>query len=361
MTERERFLGCLRGDTIDRVPYYIGWGPWATTRARWEKEGLSPDVKDYRALFDPDTPPKNLPVNCGPCPRIEKKILEEDDDYVVFTDSWGIKRRDYKRGMSMSEFLEFPVKDRADWERFRERYLDPDDPRRLEGSWRALAKEWRANEWPVQVGYFPDFGIYGSLRWLLGDEECLVAFYTMPDLVHEIMDHMTDVYLAVLGKVARDVRIDVIHFWEDFCGRQGPLISPKHWEEFIGPCYRRVKRFADAHDVPIMSVDTDGQPDLVIPVMMKAGVNYLWPFEVAAGCDVNVVRGKYPTLGLGGGIDKRALARDPAAIDRELDRIMPAVKKGRYIPDLDHLIPDDVSWPHFCHFARGLKKRLGKA
>jgi uroporphyrinogen decarboxylase len=137
-------------------------------------------------------------------------------------------------------------------------------------------------------------------------------------------------------------------------------MSPKHWDEFIGPCYRRIRRFAKEHDVPIISVDTDGQPDDVIPVMMKAGVNYLWPFEVAAGCDVNVVRAKYPTLALGGGIDKRALALGPAAIDRELDRIMPAVRKGRYLPDLDHLIPDDVSWPNYCHFARGLKKRLGK-
>ena len=359
MNDSERFLGCLLGDRIDRVPYYIGWGPWASTRARWEKEGLT--AQDYRALFDPDQPQKTLPLNFGPCPRIERQVIEEDDDYVVFTDSWGIKRRDYKRGMSMSEFLEFPVKDRKDWERFREQYLDPDDSRRLDGDWRELAAAWTAKGFPIQVGYFPDFGIYGTLRWLLGDEECLVAFYTQPDLVHEIMDHMTDVYLAVLDKVAREVRLDVIHFWEDFCGKQGPLISPAHWEEFIAPCYRRVQRFAKEHGIPIISVDTDGQPDLVIPVMMKSGLNYLFPFEVAAGCDVNVVRGRYPTLGLGGGIDKRALAVGPAAIDRELDRIMPAVRRGRYIPDLDHLIPDDVSWANFQHFALSLKKRLGKA
>ncbi len=357
MTDRERFLNCIMGEKVDRVPYWLFWGPWGSTRERWGREGY-PEGKSFRDIFGSDWAPVELDVNCGPCPVIERKVLAEDDNYVTFIDWWGIKRRDYKGGMSMSEFLEFPVKDRKDWEEFRDRYLNPDDPRRLDGDWRECAKECVAKGRPIQLGQFPNVGIFGTLRWLLGDEECLISFYTQPDLVHEIMEHMTDIYLTVWGRVVREARVDVIHMWEDFCGKQGSLISPAHWEEFVAPCYRRVKRFSKEHDIPVLSVDTDGQPDGVIPVMMKAGVNYLFPFEVAAGCDVNVFGKKYPTLGMMGGIDKRALAKNPAAIDRELDRIMPAVRKGRYIPDLDHLIPDDVSWPNFQHYAWSLKKRL---
>ena len=180
----------------------------------------------------------------------------------------------------------------------------------------------------------------------------------MPALVHEIMDHLTSIYLTVFEKVVKKVRIDVIHMWEDMCGKQGPLISPKHWNEFIGPNYRRIKSFAKKHSIPIFSVDTDGNPDLIIPAMMEAGVNYLYPMEVAAGCDVNIFRDKYPTLGMMGGIDKRVLADGYKAIDRELERIRPAVEKGRYIPDLDHLIPDNVSWRNYYYYARELKKLL---
>lgn len=199
-------------------------------------------------------------------------------------------------------------------------------------------------------------GIYGTLRWLLGDEECLLAFYDAPDLVHEIMDHMTEVYLAVFEKVvAAGVRVDVIHLWEDMCGRQGPLISPAHFGGFMAPCYRRIRAFADAHGIPLLSVDTDGRPDLMIPPMMRAGVNYMFPFEVAAGCDVNDMGRRFPGLAMMGGIDKRALAVGPAAIDAELERIRPAVERGRYVPDLDHLIPDDVSWENFAHYAARLR------
>jgi uroporphyrinogen decarboxylase len=94
--------------------------------------------------------------------------------------------------------------------------------------------------------------------------------------------------------------------------------------------------------------------------MMETGVNYLFPCEVAAGCDVNKMQTRFPGLGLMGGIDKRALASGPEAIDHELERIRPAVQHGRYIPDLDHLVPDNVSWENFQYFAFALKRLVGK-
>ena len=61
-----------------------------------------------------------------------------------------------------------------------------------------------------------------------------------------------------------------------------------------------------------------------------------------------------------GGIDKRALAQGPDAIDQELLRIKPALQSGRYIAALDHLIPDDVSWDNYCYYAAALRTLIGK-
>ncbi len=361
MDDRERFLACLLGEDADRPPYWLRWGPWSTTWERWRREGLPEDITDHRDPFETDVPPQTVPVNCGPCPPFEKEILEESDDYLVFIDPWGITRRDYKGGMSMPEFVEFPVKTPRDWERYKEERLDPAHPGRLEGDWREKCAEWTEKGYPIQLGYYPDVTFYGGARWLLGDEEVLLSFYSRPELLHEIMEHLCTVYLTVFEQVAAEgVRVDQIHIWEDMCGRQGPLISPDHWGEFLGPRYRRIKEFARRNEVPLVSVDTDGYPDPIVPPMMEAGVNYLWPFEVAAGCDVNVFRDDYPTLAMMGGIDKRALAAGPEAIDAELERVRPAVEKGRYIPDLDHLIPDNVSWENYCYYARALQGLVGK-
>jgi hypothetical protein len=110
----------------------------------------------------------------------------------------------------------------------------------------------------------------------------------------------------------------------------------------------------------VISVDTDGNPDKITPPMIETGVNLLFPLEVAAGCDVNEWQRRYPNLAFSGGIDKRALAQGKAAIDAELERVRPAIERGRYIPELDHLVPDDVSWENYCYFAEKLKQMVGK-
>jgi hypothetical protein len=365
VNDRERFLATVLGQPVDRPPYWLFWGPWGTTWQRWQREGMPAHFQNWGDVcrhFGADTPPMSCiaAINTGPCPLIERTVLEENDESVVFIDSWGIVRRDFKQTTSMSEFIRFPVKDRADWLRFRDEHLDPGHPDRLAGNWREQCQGWMAQGLPIQLGWYPDAGLFGPYRWLLGDEEGLAAFCTMPNLVHEIMDHMTTLYLTVWEEVVKDVRVDMIHFWEDMCYKAGPLISPRFFNQFMAPGYRRVKAFADRHGIPVISVDTDGNPDLLAGPMMAVGVNLLYPLEVAAGCDVNVWQRKYPGLAMTGGIDKRALAVDPAAIDRELARVRPAVERGRYIPDLDHLIPDDVSWSNFCYYAEGLRRLVGK-
>jgi uroporphyrinogen decarboxylase len=363
MTDRERFLNCALGRNVDRPPYWLFWGPWGGAWRRWQREGMPAAFTGYgdvRKHFGAEAPPAVVPVRLGPWPS-PAQTLEDTDQHRIFIDSWGIQRRDIKSNNSMSEFIAFPVKSRADWERYQAERLVVDDPRRLEGDWLDKAKAWMAAGVPIQLGSYPDVGFYGTIRWLLGDEDCLLAIYDDPGLVHDIMEHMADLYLAVFEKVlAAGVRVDVIHIWEDMCGRQGPLISPAHFEQFMAPRYRRIKAFADAHQIPLISVDTDGWPDALIDPMMNAGVNYLFPFEVAAGCDVNDFGGRYPGLCMMGGIDKRVLARDAASIDAELERLRPAIQRGRYIPDLDHLVPDDVPWPNFCYYAERLAKAIGK-
>jgi len=357
MTHRERFLATVLGRPHDRVPHWHYWWVWQATWERWRREGMPAafrDFADVTAHCGADPVPRIVPVKLGPVPDFTRR-LAEDATSVVSIDSWGITRRDLKGTEGMSEFVAWPVRTRDDWRRYRDERLEPADPRRLAGDWREQGRAWMAAGVPIQLGGFPDTGVFGTLRWLLGDEECLLAFCTEPDWVHEILEHLTTLWLAVFAQVVREIRVDVIHLWEDMCGKQGPLISPAHWREFLAPQYRRIRAFAAAHGVPVLSVDTDGQPDLIVPPMLEAGVNLLFPMEPAAGADVNAFRRKYPDLALLGGIDKRALALGPAAIDAELERIRPALASGRYIPSLDHHIPPDVSWENFCHYAKQLR------
>ncbi len=358
LSDRERYVRCLLGQDVDRLPYVLHWGPWPTAWQRWQREGKPEAVTDARSFMAPDSGPVTVPVMCGPCPRVPNVVIAEDEQSRTWIDSWGITRRDTKLGESMPTFVSFPITTRDDWHAYKALRMDPHHPDRLAGGWRELCADWMARDLPIQLGGYPD-GLYGAVRWLLGDEECLVAFYDDPELVHDMMDTMTDIYLAVFGAVVEaGVRVSIIHIWEDMCGKQGPLISPAHWREFMGPGYRRIKAFAEQHGIPLLSVDTDGQPRDIMAPMLEAGVNYLFPIEVAAGCDINDYRRQWPEMGMMGGIDKRALAVGPEAIETELDRIWPATEAGGYIPDLDHLVPDDVSWANYSYYCAALRRRV---
>jgi uroporphyrinogen decarboxylase len=68
------------------------------------------------------------------------------------------------------------------------------------------------------------------------------------------------------------------------------------------------------------------------------------------------MRERYPTFALMGGIDKRALAAGREAIDRELERLIPAVEKGGYLPMVDHLVPPDVTLENYLYYLERRRK-----
>ena len=121
------------------------------------------------------------------------------------------------------------------------------------------------------------------------------------------------------------------------------------------PRYRRVVNFLRGRGVEFISLDSDGDVSKLIPIWLEAGINILYPFEVQAGMDVLKVRKEYGRdLRLWGGIDKRALAAGPKAIDAELARIAPLVADGGYIPTPDHSLPPDVSFANYCYYMQKL-------
>jgi hypothetical protein len=57
-----------------------------------------------------------------------------------------------------------------------------------------------------------------------------------------------------------------------------------------------------------------------------------------------------------GGVDKRALAHGPEAIERELYSKIPWLcMQGGFFPQVDHLVPPDVSLADYTHYAKLLR------
>jgi uroporphyrinogen decarboxylase len=80
---------------------------------------------------------------------------------------------------------------------------------------------------------------------------------------------------------------------------------------------------------------------------------------VQAGMDVTAVRKQYGRdLKLWGGVDKRALTKNKAAIDAEIARHKWLIDDGGFVPMLDHSAPPDIPYENYCYFLEQLRRNL---
>jgi len=171
---------------------------------------------------------------------------------------------------------------------------------------------------------------------------------------HHMMEFITDFTIETTRPFLQaGLKPDYVFINEDLSMKNGPLLSPQTYVEFIQPELRRLVAYFKSHGVPWVVVDTDGNCDLIIPYFMDVGVDAIWPLERASDMDPVAVRRKYGrALRLWGGVDKRELAKDHAAIDAHLNTLRPLVEEGGFIPTVDHLVPPDVPLGNFEHYMR---------
>lgn len=360
MRNKERIINTVLGKEIDRVPFILYFGPWDETIEKWKEKENFDESTDIAEKLGYDSGFQVIQgVNLGFYPEFSTEVITETDTSSISMNMFGATLEYLKANETIPRQLDFPVKCAEDWEKLKRERLNPDDPERFPASWEEDCKYYNTTDKVVQLGDFP-FGLFGTLRELMGVENLLLAFYDEPELIHDMMDTLTDFWLAIYEKVIKDVKVDCIHIWEDMSGKQGPLISPAMMREFMVPNYRKIRDFCDRHEIPILMLDTDGNCEKMMPVLLEGGINFLVPFEVAAGSDVVAYRKQFPTLAMSGGIDKQEIAFGKAAIEKELARIEPLLSGTHYIPALDHLIPPDISWADFCYYSRRLKELIEK-
>jgi uroporphyrinogen-III decarboxylase len=381
MSQREIFLASMAFEP-DAPVLKMEYGYWAGAIRRWYKEGLNVENpipeslahgdsvraevmgfkpggfvdRDVHKLFEMDNWLRRVPVNNFIHPLLETEILEDQDEWRLYRDGWGILRKESSDLSTPTALLSGPVTSIRDWMEIKEKHLQSDISGRLPVNWEALCTEYKARDYPLILG--GGHGFYGTPRYLIGDEAILTTFYDDPKLIHAINDHLCDMWIEIYDKILLDTTVDLALIWEDMCFKNGPLISPAMFKEFLLPYYKRLSGFFRDHGIEIILVDTDGDARKLITLFIEGGVTGMFPVEVAAGMDVSQLREAFPKFQFIGGVDKMKLAQNHEAIDAELDRIASTLTKGGFIPTVDHLVPPDVSWSNFSYYRRKLNDMI---
>lgn len=384
MTSRQKFL-----DTVEfkagATPPNWEFAYWRDTINRWYEEGLpkqygnfSPENaqwvsgsacpgndglideqyygRDVEAFFGLDERAHMVGVDTlGMIPPFETQVLCETDEDIERICVDGKRMRIKKDGSSMPCFIDYPVHSKEDFADIKQRFL-PLNGNRFLPEW---SKAYAGRTFPLQLGGGNIAGFYSVIREMVGLEDSLYLFYDDPEFANEIMDFFLDYYTQIYGAILRETDVDYLLIWEDLAYKNGPLISPDIFKAFVLPYYKELIERMKKKGLKHFFVDTDGNFEVLIDLFLEGGVTGFYPFEVAAGMDVESIRKRYPDLVLMGGIDKRALAAGKPEIDRELERVERVLETGGYIPYTDHMVPPDVSFENYRYFREKLKDMLG--
>jgi len=370
-TVTDRYYRTFTYQAVDRVPD-IEFGYWPQTIRRWLKEGmkleLTPEEQNAMFLTKLDDflgldriEAADVWLNVYLNPPFEEIVLEQREHSTLVRDNQGCTAERFLHSQeesSIPHFIKFAVETPDDWRAIKERLVIDDPARQVPPDVIDRARE--ASAAGKMVTCWPP-GPYGWLRNYIGFENLSIAFYEYPGMIHEMVEHLTEMTLHLIRRMPEDLPIDYSVWWEDMACKNGPFVGPAMFREFLQPCYRAVMRELRKHGACISMVDCDGNPHDIVANWLEEGVNIMFPLEVAAGCDPFAWRREFgKEMRIRGAIDKPPLVEGGQAIDRELDRIKPLLDQGGFIPHLDHVVPPNISYKNFRDYLDKKRKLIGK-
>ena len=344
---REEFLDQMTFQRNDRPLFTEIFGPIVGLKEEWEAQGATPGELDFSAFRFRQPARSNVPVTTGWIGGAPEQVLEENDTVRIYRDAMGRTMQLPKGVATIALPLDYPVKTMDDWQRLKHHYAFSEE--RFTPGWEDAARKMRHEDRVVCVS-IP--GGFDTPRQLMGDAAACMAFYTDPELIHDILRVLGDTSVAVLDRVTSAVQVDLLSVHEDMAGRSGPLMGPDHVGQFLHPYYRRVWDMVRERGVRLFDQDSDGDMNPVIEAFLDAGVNSMHPIEPASNMDVVKIRAAHGSrLAFYGGIDKYVLSRSRAEIDAELEaKIPPMVKSGGCMLGLDHRIPNGTPLASYRYY-----------
>ena len=328
MNARERFVRTLNFQKCsDRLPM-VEWAAWwDLTMDRWKTEGLDQDLSwdDSLAYFALD-PLILIGTGGGPGANTPSEISRTVSDEA----SYEALRPYLFTEAGIEESLRQARRLKAGHER----------------------GEFSIRVWLDGYFWFP--------RSQMGIEQHMLAFYDQPELMHRMNRDLAEYNNRVIQAICTVLTPDMVGFAEDMSYNHGPMLSREFFDEFLLPYYQRTVPVIKGLGVKAL-VDTDGDVTTMIPWLLQAGIEGVYPLERQAGVDIAKLRAAFPQLIMMGGYDKLVMSHGEGPMRAEFERLLPVMRSGGYIPSVDHQTPPEVSLENFKIYVRLFREYCERA
>lgn len=341
MTDRERFNRQMHYQSVDRC-FNREFGFWNENFEQWpmfkNNDITHNDEADVALHFDrmADIGTRWL------YPSFENKTISETETCRIIQNNDGLIAEVPKDGHdTIPHFIASPIQDPDDWKRIKEAHFRRDHPaRKIDIAAVKSRLQTENRDYPLGVNCG---SMIGKVRDILTVEGLAYHTYDYPEMVEDMVETSCVLIEDFLDQVLPEFDFDYASGWEDICYNRGPLVSLDFFDNVVVPRYQRITKKLREHGVDIYFTDCDGDVRLIIPYLLKGGINTLFPFEInGCGNPVEVLEKYEGQIRIMGGVNKMVMAQGPAAIRELLEEFVPWVEKGGFIPHCDHRCPPDV-------------------
>jgi uroporphyrinogen decarboxylase len=309
MTNRARAEAALQRKVPDKVPIFeLVIDPGVIQK-------ICPECSyaDFVEKYDFD-----IALTGTPSSNYRMKLLEESSK--TYMDEWGVKRRYSDQTVPFP--MEGPIKAETDLEHYTP--PDPLDPYRFK-QLEELVFKFKGEK---MVGMHVH-DAYSYPTYLRGMDKLLLDIVERPEFVHRLIGIGINHTIALMKK-ARELGAELFVFGDDYAGNTGPMMSPKHFEEFFLPGMKKV--VSAAKNLGAYAVKhTDGNITSILEMIISTGIDGIHPLDPEAGMDIQKVQSQYANrVCVIGNIDTGTLLSESTVeeVDRTVKATIEALAPG---------------------------------
>jgi hypothetical protein len=121
----------------------------------------------------------------------------------------------------------------------------------------------------VFATYFGAPGIFEQLHYLMGMDDCLIAFYEEPEAMKELINYVTEWKLGYAKLLCDNFAPEVILQHDDWGSHKSSFLSPDMFEEFFLEPYKKWYGYYKERGVQLIVHHNDAYSANLVPFMIE--------------------------------------------------------------------------------------------
>jgi hypothetical protein len=225
------------------------------------------------------------------------------------------------------------LKDIADWRK----YVHAPEVDISKEVWAAAvdhANRVDRNDRYVAGFYLP--GVFEMTHHLTGMEAAMMAFYEEPEAMHELIDYITEYELAYAEVLVDKIHPNCVFHHDDWGSQKSSFISPKMFNEFFVPAYKKIYNFYRSNGVELIVHHNDSYSANLVPYMIEMGID-IWQGVMTTNNTPELIKEYGGQIAFMGDIDSGIVdfpEWTPEIVARETERACRNCGRRYFIPSL---------------------------